>query len=239
MNERLRVSQGTIHFGKEPLGTKEILADPGEFRDVEDVEHLQLPGRIDLVFAVGDRVAAAECKYPADLVTSHQRRRLQRQLRYIREVADIGILFLRNFYQRDVQLFQGVARQRNVRYRASALWQDLAGFQTQGGYVLHLPKDDEEAVEFIRWYQQGLVTSGARAFAGTDTRPKVSGPGKLLQAIPGIGPKMAQRLMAQYGTPLNVGLAAYSQGAYGDVSMAKEFGPNVVKKIRAAFEEGK
>ena len=228
--DRLHVSEGAIHFGKEPLGTKEILADPGEFRDVEDVGHLQLPGRMDLVFAVGDRVAAGECKYPADLVTSHQRRRLQRQLRYIREVADIGILFLRGFVSEIVVDAQNKARMRNARYRYDLLWQDLAGFQTQGGYVLHLPDDDSDAVKFIRWYQQGLATSGARIFAGTDVQKKG---GTLLRRIKGIGPKAERDLLRAYGTPIGVGLAAMQSPGL----VHAKFGPGVVKRLRDTFEE--
>lgn len=234
--DKLHIAQGTIHFGEQPLGSKEILADPGEFRGCDGVQNdKQLPGRIDLVFAVGERVAAGEMKFPADLVTSHQRRRLQRQLRYIRQVADIGILFLRGF---DIELVldsQRQAKYRNQRYKMAILWQDLAGFQTQGGYVLHLPEDDEDAMEFIRRYQQGLSTSGARIFAGTDIRSKATGPGKLLQTIPGIGPKMAARLMAEYGTPIDVGREA--DYYYNNNNLEKKFGPAVTKKLRAAFGE--
>jgi len=233
--ESLHVSQGNIHFGKEPLGPREIiLADPGEFRNVDGVQNeRQLPGRMDIVFAVGMRVAAGEMKFPTDLVTSHQRRRLQRQLRFIREVADIGILFLRGFVMEDMQYIQEGARIRNSRYQPLTLWQDLAGFQTQGGYVLHLPEDDVEAVEFIRWYAAGLATSGARAFAGTDQAPRSKGAGKLLQAIPGIGPKKAAELMAAYDTPLEVGQDALA--APNEFAML--WGASVTKKIRAAFEE--
>lgn len=235
MSDYLHIHQGTIHFGEAPLGPKEILlADPDEFRNCEGVKNdKQLPHRIDLVFAVGDRVAAAEMKFPADLVTSHQKRRLQRQLRNIRQVADIGILFLRDFEMEDVLAAQIKAKYHNMRYKGQPLWEDLAGFQTQGGYVLHLPGDDAEAVEFVRWYQQALTTSGVRMFAGSDRAPKPKGPGKLLQAIPGIGPKKAAELMKAYNTPIEVG--QYVLTAPNEFTML--WGSSITKKIRAAFEE--
>lgn len=233
-DEHLHISQDIIHLGKVPLGKKsDIIADPGEFRGVAGVEHLQLPGRMDVVFSVGDRVAAGEIKRPADLVTSHQRRRLQRQLRFIRQEADIGILFLRDFTMERVFMAQMIAHNQNPRYRRESLWQDLAGFQTQGGYVLHLPEDDAEAIEFILWYQTGLAMNGVRMFAGTDAPVKARRKGTLLRDIKGIGPKTERDLLRRYSTPIGAGLAAMQSPEL----VQKHFGPGMVKRLRNSFEE--
>lgn len=230
----LHLKNGLIYFNDTELGPRDrILTDSGEFRGVHGVTHLNMPGRMDTVFAVGDRVAAAEIKYPADLVTSHQKRRLARQLRHNRKIADIGILFLRDFDQDKVMMAQRTVqlalRAHNRKYVVPYLWQDLAGFQTQGGYVLHLPEDDEKAVEFIRWYQTGLATSGTRMFTGTDLGKKPEG--TMLRGIKGIGPKMERDLLARYTTPLGVGLAAKQAPEL----VTEHYGPSILRKLRAAF----
>jgi len=216
---KIKVVGSLIKHGNKILGpVVNYITDPHEFKSlttVQGVSHITLPHNIDLVFAAGQKVVTGEFKRPKDLVSSHQTRRLQRQLRNMREVSDVVVLFIRGIDHVEIQTAIRATTNRTPTYNPEWFWGDLANIQSQGVYVLPLSDSDKEAVEELRYYRKALAGSGARGMKGTDTPKSDRLPGWPLRRIAGVGPVMSQKLLKEYGSVGNVIVHAEHQQLAG------------------------
>ena len=104
MSDKITINDGQFSYKQKVYGPSDkILAYPGEethFGTNKDVlSSKRTPEDIDILFAVDTKVAGCEVKTYADLINSWKTRRLQRQLRTLRDSCDIAILIIRGGMQ--------------------------------------------------------------------------------------------------------------------------------------------
>lgn len=191
--DRFTVINGQLTCGAVVLGPSTALyADNGELVGTTiklGVVHTTTPYRIDIVFAVDDKVVTVELKRGQDLVTSHDTRRLARQLVTMGQVSDtvvLGMVNVQDFYA-DLEL-------------------DLVSYQMMGVVLVKLPTTPRAIVSYLAKLRPilGQTRSVLRPFAWTDIdlKRRHTGPGHLLRSIPFVGPKLVQNLLDRYGSSL-------------------------------------
>ncbi len=219
------VRDNGLWFNDKRLGPKDALyVDSSELKGLgkkDGVKHLAMPGRVDGVCAVGERVLGYESKLWADLVNSVASKRLARQMKLLIAVVDVPALLVRGHLPQFDAEFDWV-------------WDELVRLQAIGVVVLPGPVADRDVPGRIATYRTFLVEGSRSAYAalaGTDKRA-VAEPysgGRFLQNVKGIGPKLREKLHTRYGTTAGV-FAASDDDLRQDVSKV------VLKRLREAME---
>ena len=227
MTERVEIIDNQfVCAGKVYGPATAVLAYPGEdehLGSVDGVIRCKTPHNIDLVLAIGDRVAGLEVKIAADLAGSWRSRRLQRQLRTLRDVVDIPGLVVPGGF--DVKKINESLRV----HKRALFWEDLTSLQTLGVYLLPVPRFGY--LPYIYQFRRALTTNGYRALAGDDRVQRERAPGWLLRRIPGIGLQKSHHLIDMYGSVFDVFHAARNGG------VSETHGQSVQDKILKALEE--
>lgn len=187
MPARFTVDDAGIWYGDQRLSSRDaLLADSRELSALTDddgVKHLQMPGRIDLVFTAGDKVVGVESKKAQDFVDSFYSRRLHRQLRMLRELVDIPAIGLRGYAPDFIE-----------DYRDAIV--NIVRVQALGTYLLPLPLDDNECLSWLLEYR-AILTKGSRsaltAISGSDNQ--LRGKGLLISQVRGLGAKRVDKLL--------------------------------------------
>lgn len=185
-------SEGVVFDGRK-VGPVAVLVSHSE----PDVKALQKAGATkavlpvgDYLVPVGDKVLGIESKRPMDLESSRRSRRLQRQLRWLREACDYYALGIRAD-----SVWHGVELDEETLV-------SIAEWQAIGGLLLLLPSNPARLVGYLRGLQ-AVMKPGPHLFnviAGTDldrARLKVSGCQcvvALRRLVKGVGPRLAARL---------------------------------------------
>ncbi len=217
----LTISGENIYISPdEILGDKHFLhVDYNELKGQNEsnkVIHHTMPGRIDMIFAAGDKVIGVESKKPEDLINSIMNRRLARQFKKLREMVDIPILLIKGPIPEEIELMAWENKKKfrvvydwyhtittkttyGTEYRSlgNALF-ECARWQMLGGIVLYGSEYDYEIPPYLLSCRKFL--SGGQnvlmALAGDDrkVKPKTNYKGWLLECIPGIGKTTALKL---------------------------------------------
>ena len=225
--ERYTVHDGRLWFGARNLcADDQVLADTQELLHcipTDGVVHMRTPARVDIVFTSGPRkrpptiVVGGESKQYADLVSSFHTRRLARQLKTLRAVVDVPVLFLRLPCPVD--------------FPDPDTLQAIIGLERHGVLVLPLPTASLPARLWLASYRDGFAGDGWQALAGYDRPPQDRQPGWLLRRIPGIGRIHSGKLVATFGTTEAV-FAAARAGA-----VRPHLGPAIEQKLLKALGE--
>lgn len=187
MSARFTVDDAGIWYEGKRLASRDaLLADSRELTALstdDGVRHLNMPGRIDLVFAAGDKVVGAESKKAQDCIDSFYSRRLHRQLRTLGRLVDIPAIILRGYAPDFIDEYSGAII-------------NLVRIQALGVYLLPLPMDDRECLPWLLKYSE-ILTDGSRAanaaVRGEDNRLK--GQGLLVSQVKGLGAKRVDKLL--------------------------------------------
>lgn len=213
----LRIADGYIWNGEQALGPDTaLIAAPAELPSLgekEGVLHMATPHNIDLIFAVGEKVAGVESKRMADLVQSHAKNRLGRQISTLIDEVDIPIMMRKGIDMGT--LGQLVADEEHHAYRWSGrdMWADLAiRYPQLGVYVVDVPDVDLSVKMWLKTFKTALLAGPERAVARREGGSKERKPGWLLRRVPKVGPTRSTILIEQYGSVAAVFQAVLSDG---------------------------
>ena len=207
----LSVSGGTIWYdkgeGKPPVSLgpdTALIAAPAELTTLgerDGVLHMATPHNIDLIFAVGDRVAGVESKKCADIVGSHQAGRLGRQIAVLLEHVDIPILMRRGTDMGVLVQLVADAEHHAKRWSGRDMWSDIhIRYPQLGVYVVDVPDVDLSVKMWLKVYRAALLTVPERAVIRREKGPKERQPGWLLRRVPKVGPTRSAALIEEYGS---------------------------------------
>lgn len=165
-----------------------VFVDRGEFKRAVGVIRRLNPKRIDVMFSAEGKTVGIESKKPDDLTSSVRSHRLARQLRTLLGAVDVPCLMLRGGWPAldwkwEVPLDVYVV---------------LVSAQMMGIVVLPGPVDDADLVPWLEAYRPVLLGKARVkiALAGSDKKR----PPGLLRAIPGVGVKQEEKLLAAFGS---------------------------------------
>lgn len=194
--DRFSVADGQLVLGDVVIGPATALyATPSELKSLtvkDGVVHTTATLNIDLVFVTDPygtepKVVGVELKRGSDLVSSHDTHRLARQLVTIGLTCDVVVLGISNALEVYVDFGS-----------------DMVAYQMMGVVIVNLPSSPKAVVKELASLKPilGGTRSVLRPFkwVDTDLRPKREKRGWLLQSIPGIGDKIAAKLLDKFGS---------------------------------------
>jgi len=214
------VRDGFVWWEERKLGPDTaLLCAPKELASLNEKEgvlHLSTPHQIDMIFAVGEKVALVESKKPPDLVKSHAVRRLSRQVSTLIEFGDIPILLRRGGCDFDLlNHLTSEEQSHSKRWTARDFWQDMnVRLPMLGVFVVDVPDEDLVVRDWLLRCKEAFSGEPSRAVAKREAQPKERAPGWWLRRIPGVGMATSQKLHDEYGSTYGVMRAAV-EGEWG------------------------
>ena len=227
MQERFEVKDGGMYFGARRLGPVDgLYVDTGELPSLKEgdgVRRMQMPRRVDFVFAAGEKTVGGESKKPSDLISSTWSGRLARQIRVLHETVDVSVLLLKG----GVPSFDDAD--------AATTIINLVRLECLGVLLLPCPSRDKDVLLRLVEYRKLLVPESRAAFAAvawTDEgrTKRDNGSGGLLRAIKGVGASRAAALHKYFGSTAAVLMATEQELREAGVSA------KLAKRIREVAE---
>jgi hypothetical protein len=206
--------------------THNLYTDYNELKGIplgvyDGLVRITMPYRIDMVFAIGDKVVGIESKKADDLKNSITKGRLSRQMRTLINEVDVPCLLMRGVPKK----WRGIKKMNVFNEDMFEVWEELVQLQALGVYVLPGPVEDILVPKWLSRY--GPALSGGRAALAaikqTDTRPaKPRHKGWFLENIKGVGVKYATKLHNHFGSTRGALLAEWGEWQKLGVSQRAE-----------------